>query len=167
MAETLDFIDRLGAERGRLQTGLNPADVADLLRVMRLSAHLDRDLAETCDAFELTASQFRVLAALRRRDPLPMNATELAEAAMLTSGAMTPVLDKLEAQGLVIRQLNEADRRARRITITAKGTSLISRAIDRQVARHRAINAVLTMAEREALSALLRKLLVAMEGEAA
>jgi DNA-binding MarR family transcriptional regulator len=79
---------------------------------------------------------------------------------------MTPLLDQLDERGLIHRQIDPDDRRARRIRITEKGRSLISRALDQQVTRHRALNAVLNAEERETLSALLRKLLIAVEGEA-
>jgi len=62
--------------------------------------------------------------------------------------------------------MDDDDRRARRITITEKGRSLIDRALDQRKAQHRALNAVLSIDEREALSAILRKLLIAVEGEA-
>lgn len=159
----LDFIDRTEVEWARIGAGINLADTADLSRVLRLAAHLNRDLAELCAEHDLTVSQFQVLAALRRRHPLPLTAGDLAEAALLTTGAMTPVLDKLVAKGLIARQSDDADRRARRITITAKGISAITRALERQVARHRAINAALALEERQLLSATLRKLLLAME----
>ncbi|HEV8388565.1 MAG TPA: MarR family transcriptional regulator, partial [Dongiaceae bacterium] len=89
--------------------------------------------------------------------------SELARAIILTSGAMTPLLDQLAERGLINRQIDPEDRRARRITITEKGRSLIIRALDQQIARHRALNGVLEIEEREALNAILRKLLVAME----
>ncbi|MND00147.1 Transcriptional regulator SlyA [compost metagenome] len=76
---------------------------------------------------------------------------------------MTPVLDQLEGRGLIVRQIDGEDRRARRITITEKGRSTVNRALDQQTARHRAINAALSPEEREALSAMLRKLLLAVE----
>ena len=131
---------------------------------MRLAAFLERDLAASC---AVKPGQFQVLAALRRRDPLPMTAGELARAAILTSGAMTAVLDRLEEQGLIRREIDAEDRRARRITITEKGRSLIDRALEQRMAQHRALNAALTLEEREALSNILRKLLIAVEGEAA
>jgi DNA-binding MarR family transcriptional regulator len=80
---------------------------------------------------------------------------------------MTPVLDQLEERGLIDRRIDAEDRRARRITITEKGRSLISRALEQRTARHRALNAALSIEEREALSAILRKLLVVMEGDTA
>jgi DNA-binding MarR family transcriptional regulator len=158
-----DFIDRFEIEAPRSRPGIQLGDSAGLLRIMRLAAHLERDLAT---ASALKPGQFQVLAALRRRDPQPMNATELARAAILTSGAMTAVLDRLEEQGLVRRQIDGEDRRARRITITEKGRTLIDRALDQRTAQHRAVNAALTIEEREALSDILRKLLVVIEAAA-
>jgi DNA-binding MarR family transcriptional regulator len=159
-----DFIDEFEIEGPRSRPGIHLGDSVGLLRVMRLAAHLERELAASC---AVKPGQFQVLAALRRRDPLPMTATELARAAMLTSGAMTAVLDRLEEQGLVRREIDGEDRRARRITITEKGRSVINRALDQRMARHRALNAALTLEEREALNTLMRKLLIAVEGEAA
>jgi DNA-binding MarR family transcriptional regulator len=158
----IDFIDRFEIEGPRTRPGIHLGDTAGLLRVMRLAAHLERQLAATS---AVKPGQFQVLAALRRRDPLPMNAGELAEAALLTTGAMTAVLDRLEEQGLIRREMDAKDRRARRITITEKGRTLINRALDQRMAQHRALNAVLTLEEREALSDILRKLLIAVEGE--
>jgi DNA-binding MarR family transcriptional regulator len=158
-----DFIDVDEQEGHRSRPGVYFRDSAGLLRVMRLAAHLERDLAAST---AVKPGQFQVLAALRRRDPTPMNATELARASILTSGAMTAVLDRLEEQGLIRRQIDGEDRRARRITITEKGRTLIDRALEQRLAQHRALNAALSLEEREALSSILRKLLIAVEGEA-
>ena len=137
-----DFVDRFDIEGPRSRPGIYLGDTAGLLRVMRL-------------------------AALCRRDPLPMTAGELARAAILTSGAMTAILDRLEEEGLIRREIDAEDRRARRVTITEKGRNLINRALDQRMAQHRALNAALTLEERETLNALLRKLLIAVEGAAA
>jgi DNA-binding MarR family transcriptional regulator len=160
----LDFIDRFGGEGPRSRPEIDLGGAAGLLRVMRLAAFLERELAASC---AVKPGQFQVLTALRRRDPLPMTAGELARASILTSGAMTAVLDRLEEEGLIRREIDSEDRRARRITITEKGRSLIDRALEQRMARHRALNAALTLEEREALSDILRKLLIAVEGEAA
>lgn len=161
-----DFIDQMLAARQRASRGHQIADTAGLARVARLSAHLERELAEIGKMAGLKAAQFQVLAELRSRDPLPMSASELARAVILTTGGMTPVLDQLADRGLINRQLDPEDRRARCITITEKGRSVINRALDQQIARHRALNAVLEVEERGQLSDLLRKLLIAIEGAA-
>ena len=146
-------LERSGPER----------ESANFGRVVRLADHLQRRLTGICADHNLTASQFQVLSALRRQDPHPMNAGELAGVALLTTGAMTPVLDRLAAGGLISRRHDGDDRRARRITITPKGASVIDRAMEREAAQHREINAVLGAEERETLAAILRKLLAVME----
>jgi DNA-binding MarR family transcriptional regulator len=165
MEQAEDFLDRTYAARQKIGRGIHVADTSDLERVVRLAAYLERDLAEICVIHGLKTGQFQVLAELRARDPMPMTASDLARAIVLTSGGMTPVLDQLEERGLINRQIDPEDRRARRITITEKGRSLIGRAMEQRLARHRALNAVLEAGERETLSNILRKLLVAMEGE--
>src|SRR6202008_2842740 len=123
-----DYIDRAHALRQKgahaSGQGIYVADTADLERVGRLAAYLERDLAEICAICGLKTGQFQVLAELRGRDPQPMSASDLARAIVLTSGGMTPVLDQLEERGLINRQVDHEDRRARRITITEKGKSL-------------------------------------------
>ena len=166
MEVSQDFIDQTLAARHRGGRGRQVADTADLARVARLAAHLERDLTEICKIADLKAAQFQVLAELRSRDPVPMSASDLARALLLTTGGMTPVLDQLADRGLINRQVDPEDRRARRITITEKGRSAINRALDQQIARHRALNAALTVEEREQLADLLRKLLIAIEGAA-
>jgi len=168
--EPRDYVDQAHAVRQKVAhasgQGIYVADTADLERVVRLAAHLERDLAEVCHVWDLKTGQFQVLAELRARDPQPMSASDLARAIVLTSGGMTPVLDQLEQRGLINRQIDQEDRRARRITITEKGKSLIGRALEQRLARYRALNAVLTAEERTALNDALRKLLIAMEGAA-
>lgn len=158
-----DFIDRSHDIRRRAGRGIHVSDTANIARVVRLAACLGRDLAEICADADLKPGQFQVLAELRGRDPLPMSASDLARAVVLTSGGMTPILDQLEQRGLILRQMDGEDRRARRISITEKGRSTVNRALEQQIARHRALNAVLTLEERETLSALLRKLLLIAE----
>ena len=162
-----DFIDQAHAARQQGGRGLPEADAPHLARVRRLAALLERRQAGLCADAGLTPAQFQVLAELRGRDLAPMTASDLARAIVLTSGGMTPVLDQLEARGLVRRQVDSEDRRARRITITEKGRSAVGQALHRQTAQHQAMNAALSADEREGLSAILRKLLLAVEGDTA
>lgn len=166
MEPNQDFIDQIQAERPRTGRGAPLADTANLARVTRLAAFLERGLAEIGANAGLKPAQFQVLAELVGRESAAMTVSDLARAVVLTSGAMTPLLDQLDERGLIHRQIDPDDRRARRIRITEKGRSLISRALDQHLARHRALNAVLSAEERETLSALLRKLLIAVEGGA-
>lgn len=129
----------------------------------RLAALLERRQAEFCVDAGLTPAQFQVLAELRGRDLSPMTASDLARAIVLTSGGMTPLLDQLEERGLIRRQIDSDDRRVRRITITEKGRSAVGRALHQQLTHDHAISSALSADEREKLSEILRKLLLAVE----
>lgn len=102
------------------------------------------------------ASDFAVLEALLHKGPLPVNT--IGGLVHLTSGSITAAVDRLEAKGLVERQNDASDRRARIVHLTADGRKLISCAFaDHEAALERAC-AGLTSQERSQAAALLRKL---------
>ncbi|MEO7511983.1 MAG: MarR family transcriptional regulator [Gemmatimonadaceae bacterium] len=100
-------------------------------------------------------------ATLRRQGPpYTLTPTELSLAAMLTSGAMTNRLDRLETRGLVRREPDPDDRRGVRVVLTSAGLELVDRAIEARFKE--AAHAVegLSGQERETLESLLRQLLL-------
>lgn len=82
-------------------------------------ARMSRELAEA--GHDLTFSQF---IAIKKLATGTAGVTELAKAADLNPGAMTRLLDKLEARGLVERVADPADRRALRLHLTARGLDI-------------------------------------------
>ncbi|MFT3898422.1 MAG: MarR family transcriptional regulator [Thermomonas sp.] len=70
---------------------------------------------------ELTLSQYITLKKLHYGTA---SASELAQAAELNPGAMTRLLDRLEAMGLVQREAHPSDRRALRIVLTGRGKAI-------------------------------------------
>jgi DNA-binding MarR family transcriptional regulator len=78
---------------------------------------------------------------------------------MLTSGAMTNRIDKLEMANLVSRRPDPNDRRGTLVRLTAKGKALIDAAATKHVANEARLLAALTPREQEQLTDLLRKLL--------
>ena len=72
------------------------------------------------DQFDTTLPRFDLMAQLERSpDGLKMN--ELSRRMMVTGGNVTAVTDQLVAEGLVARTVVPGDRRAFRITLTARG----------------------------------------------
>jgi MarR family transcriptional regulator for hemolysin len=67
----------------------------------------------------LTLARARALFAIARRGPLTQK--ELAEELEVETPTLVRVLDGMEKQGLVQRREDEADRRAKRIDMTAAG----------------------------------------------
>ncbi|MDM0011031.1 MarR family transcriptional regulator [Variovorax sp. J22P168] len=74
----------------------------------------------------LTYPQYLVLLVLWERDGLSVS--ELGERLSLDSGTLTPLLKRLEANGLVVRLRDAADERRVHISLTAAGRRLKARA---------------------------------------
>ena len=99
---------------GNPSLGLLFRQVRDLLW-----AAMARELSTT--GHDLTFSQFVTIKVLANGTP---SVTDLARAAELNPGAMTRLLDKLEAKGLVRREADPGDRRALHIHLTDAGTAI-------------------------------------------
>jgi len=74
----------------------------------------------------ITRSQWWVLANLSRHDGEPTMQTELARVLDVGKVALGGLLDRLEANGYIIRRTDLADRRAKRIEMTEAGKFLLN-----------------------------------------
>ncbi len=74
----------------------------------------------------ITRSQWWVLANLSRDDGTAMMQTELARVMDVGKVTLGGLIDRLESAGLVKRQADPHDRRAKRIVMTHKGTRLLA-----------------------------------------
>ena len=100
-----------GASKARLRLWLR------LLGVTRL---VEAGLRERLRSFDSTLPRFDVLAALQRsREGLKMS--ELSSALNVSNGNVTGIVDRLVADGLVVRVPVEGDRRAMLVRLTRKG----------------------------------------------
>jgi DNA-binding MarR family transcriptional regulator len=79
---------------------------------------------------------------------------------------MTNRLDRLERAGLVTRMPDPQDRRGILVGLTEQGRAIVEQATATGWATQQHLMAALTPAERETIAALLRKLLLALEGPA-
>ena len=145
----------------RERPDLDVSPMAVLGRLNEASSLIARErLAPLFARFGLQAGEFDVLATLRRSgQPYALTPTALYEATMVTSGAMTNRLDRLEKAGLILRGPHPNDRRGIVVQLTEKGLALIDETVTAHVANEHEILAGLTAAERETLSHLLEKLI--------
>jgi DNA-binding MarR family transcriptional regulator len=74
----------------------------------------------------ITLSQWWVLANLSRHNGQGMMQTELAKVMDVGKVTLGGLIDRLEAGGLVKRQPDPTDRRAKRVVMTPKGTKLLA-----------------------------------------
>lgn len=162
----LDYVDRFAGEWQAQRPDLNMPRLSPLMRIVRLGSLLDKELASIAKDHSITGAQFQVLAALRRLDPQPQSLSELTRIAILTSGSMTSLVDRLEARDFVRRQRHPADRRGVLLTLTSAGRSLIDAALDARMQRLHDLADAMGDDQRNSLAESLRKLLLAVDGSA-
>jgi DNA-binding MarR family transcriptional regulator len=74
----------------------------------------------------VTRSQWWVLANLSRHDGAGMMQTELAKVMDVGKVTLGGLIDRLESGGLVKREADPQDRRAKRVVMTPRGSKLLS-----------------------------------------
>ena len=153
-----DHVARIQAEWARERPDLDVRPQGVIGRLHRLAAHLTEQLCVVYRRFGLGEGEFDVLAALRRAGPPFERAPgELAQFTMVTTGAMTKRLDRLERDGLVTRRRSTTDGRARVVALTTAGRELIDRAFTEHMANERRLLEELTPEEAGQLEALLTR----------
>ena len=112
--------------------------------------------AESIARTELGDSDFRVLEVLLHKGPLPVNT--IGPKVWLTPGSISVAVDRLARKGLVSRNDHPDDRRVRRVELTAKGRTLITRGFREHAAAMETAISILSKNERLTLLRLLKKL---------
>lgn len=138
----MDSLDKIMEQWAKEKPELDTMPMSMLGRLLRLYKHLETEVSQTHKEFGLKQGEFDVLATLRRTGfPYTLTPSELIDNLLLTSGAMTNRLDKLEAKQLIVREHSTADRRSIAIKLTDKGLELIDNALQAHVeTQHRLVN---------------------------
>lgn len=161
MEDSVDIlIGQWAAELPRASTEA----LASVVRIQRLAKHLQSRTALALAEHDLKPWEYDVLSVLRRQgSPYELPATEIARAALLTSGAMTTRIDGLQDRGLVRRHSSRQDKRSVIVRLTTKGKNLIDRAISSRFADANDAFGRLSISERAMLSRSLSKALAILE----
>jgi MarR family transcriptional regulator, organic hydroperoxide resistance regulator len=93
------------------------------------SRAVTREYAELLEGTGLTYPQYLVLLVLWESDAA-MSVGALGERLMLDSGTLTPLLKRLEAAGLVVRERDPEDERRVLVTVSGDGWRLRERVAD-------------------------------------
>jgi DNA-binding MarR family transcriptional regulator len=156
-----DEIDRIVAQWRRVRPDLEPSPTYTLQRIVRADLLQTVSFTEVFARFGMTWGEYLVLAALRRAGPpYRMNPTTLFNSVVLSSGAMTNRLDRLEEMGLVRRLPDPNDRRGRLVELTVKGRELVDKAATAHLANEERLLGGMSPTDRTKLADLLRKLLL-------
>ena len=155
MDHAATVVEQWRAERPELDT----SPILVIGRIHRIAAALTPELVAVYGRHGLGEGEFDVLATLRRQGaPYALSPGELGERTMVSSGAVTKRVDRLEARGLVERRAHPSDGRSRTVALTAAGRAVVDAAMDEHVLNEARLLAGLDPDERAALADLLGRL---------
>ena len=161
---TNDSIDDFLERACKIFPRLDPEVEGAVDRICKLNKRFDTMLEHAVEAFGLNKGEFKVLITLRQHnDDFTMSPGELGDELLLSSGAMTNRLDRLEAARFIAREPDPDDRRALIVRLTADGVKKIDEAVNAAAHNEAAVVSVLSPAEQKRLNVLLRKLVLSFE----
>ena len=102
------------------------------LRILSCTNQIENRIRQNLQArFDTTLPRFDLMAQLERA-PEGLKMSELSQRMMVTGGNVTGITDGLEKEGLVVREVDPADRRVFRVKLTPEG----QRQFQRMAAEH-------------------------------
>lgn len=158
-------MDRILEQWADERPDLDHSPVGVVGRLSAASRLVDVELRRNFARHELDGASYDVLATLRRSGP-PYRLTpgELQRSAMVTSGAITQRLDRLEQRDLVRRTAADGDGRSIHVTLTAAGRDLVDQVLPGHLATEERLLAGLDARQRQDLAAGLSLLLQSLTG---
>lgn len=159
-----DHVDEIISQWNRERPDLDVSAMAVIGRISRLERMIRPRLDAVFAEHGLESWEFDVLATLRRHGaPYQLTPGRLLQSTMITSGAMTHRIDRLQARGLVERTKSPTDGRLVLVGLTPTGFDLIERAVADHAANELDILAALSPRQTAELTGLLRVLLRSTE----
>ena len=138
------------------ETTLRVRDTCLCLHMQRAARALARRFDDALRPLGLTNGQFSLMMSLNRPEPPGMAA--VASLLAMDRTTLTAALKPLQRRGLVKITANPADRRARQMTLTAKGRKLLVQAVPIWESTHLAVEGLLSDRDPEGLRNNLRAL---------
>lgn len=155
-----ELLDQWAVERPKMKVSA----LGIVVRVQMVGKLLQQRTGDALKQHGLKHWEYDVLSVLRRQgEPFELPATEIARAALLTTGAMTTRIDGLEERGLVRRRQSKSDRRSVLVRLTRKGKSVVDAAIDSRLEDANQALSKMPVRERRKIAASLRQLLLNLE----
>ncbi|WP_394151386.1 MarR family winged helix-turn-helix transcriptional regulator [Vibrio maritimus] len=153
----MDAIDRVVEQWAKQKPELDTDPMAMMGRLMRIAKYMETKVADLHKKYDLKLGEFDVLATLRRSGkPYRLTPSELIDTMMLTSGAMTNRLDKLETKGLILREHSKEDRRSVTVQLTKDGLILIDKLIEEHADVQKNLVKSMTSAQKKQANQLLK-----------
>ena len=159
-----DHVDLVLDQWRAVRPELDTSPVAIVARIGRIANLFDQSIGALMAGHGLSRSSWDVLASLRRvGPPYQLSPTELYQALMRSSGAMTNRLHRLEEAGLIERRPDPGDGRGRLVRLRPRGRKLVDKVASGHLENENRLLGGLTEAERRELGKVLRKLALFLE----
>ncbi len=162
--EVMDQVDRIVGLWQQVRPELELGSTEVIGRIVRLEYFITRRVLQDLAHYDLNVGEFDVLAALRRHPPnFQLSPNQLQTLVLISSGALTNRINRLESRGLVSRAQAAHDRRGVIVTLTEQGFKVLEEAVKHHLAAEAELANTLTSDEQQQVAALLKKMLVAIE----
>ncbi|MGB5854089.1 MAG: MarR family transcriptional regulator [Oceanisphaera sp.] len=163
-SEAIDQIDRIVGLWQQVRPDLELESTEVIGRIVRLEYFITRRVLQDLAHYDLNVGEFDVLAALRRHPPsFQLSPHQLQSMVLISSGALTNRINRLESRGLVSRAQAEHDRRGVIVTLTDQGFNVLETAVKHHLAAEAELANTLSIEEQRQVAALLKKMLLAIE----
>ncbi len=149
------IVEDWARERPELET--SPLEV--LARLHRAYLHYQSRLTAQIERHGLSLAGFDVLTALRRAgEPYRLTAGQLAASGLVSSAGITLRLDRLEKEGLLVRERDSEDRRVVYSRLTERGLATVDEVFAEHLENERRMLTGLSPAQQRQLARLLSHL---------
>jgi DNA-binding MarR family transcriptional regulator len=156
--QNIDLVDEIVSAFSKERPDIEPGLLELASRLIVVGRLLESRGARLIAERDGHYTDYDVLGMLRTAgSPYEMTPAVLMRRVMLTSGAMTACLKRMETKGLITRRTDETDRRIKHVRLTEKGVAAAESVLTRRYGDLKQALAGLTKAEAERLIVLLRK----------
>ena len=161
-----DLIDNLVADWKKERPELDASAMLVVGRILKLGKMLEKRMDKVLKDTAIGYSDLDVLATLRRSGkPFELTPTELMQSVLITSGAMTALLDRLAKLDLIYRSVDKKDSRVKRAGLTKKGIKTIDKAIEDRFQDAEETVSNLSKSEQANLAEILKKMTLDFENQ--
>lgn len=156
-----DSVDRIVQAWRDTDPQLDSSSLEVVGRLVLCASYHERAVLGALKQFGLSIADFDVLNTLRRvGDAHGSRPADMARFSLITTGAMTSRLDRLERSGLIRRLPDPADRRGVLVRLTAQGSRVARQALHEVIAANEVFLKPLNRQQRESIASALKLLLL-------
>lgn len=156
-----DSVDRIRQGWRKSDPQLDSSTLEVTGRLLLCAGYYERAVGSVLQSFGLSIADFDVLNTLRRVSAEHgSKPSDMARSSLITTGAMTSRLDRLEHAALIRRMPDPADRRGVLIRLTPRGSKIAKQALLEMIAANQVFLKRLSGQQRDSIASALKQLLL-------